>query len=135
MIIKKGNKMFRMTKELTKEEKLKQQISEYDRETLENKFISLFLKYEAQSIIPTQLVEEESNEPKPIINIEPRLNSLDFSNFDIKRRQQFLHKNYTNNTRILNGILNIAIEEDNDNLIDYLTELNKKLEYKERNSY
>ena len=126
--------MFEVTKKLTKEEKLKQQISKYDRETLENKFISLFLKYEEKSSTSTDIVKEECNEPKPIINIKPRLNSLDFSDFNIKRRQQFLHKNYTNNARILNGILNIAIEEDNDNLIDYLTELNKKLEYKDRNS-
>ncbi len=127
--------MFGMTKELTKEEKLKQQISKYDRETLENKFISLFLRYEEKKIIPTKLVEEEYNEPKPIIKIEKRPSHLiDFSNFKNVKRQRYLHKTYGKDSRILNGMLALFLEKDDDNLLEYLTKINEEFERLDKNS-
>jgi len=116
--------MFGMTKELTKEEKLKQQISNYDRETLENKFVSLFLKY------------EENNEPKPIIEIEERPSHLiDFSNFKNVKRQKYLHKTYGKDSRILNGMLALFLEnDDDDSLLEFLIKINKEYELLDKNN-
>lgn len=49
----------------------------------------------------------------------------------MKRRQQYLHKTYTGNARVLNGILQITIDKDDDNLLLFLTELNTELELKD----
>ena len=118
--------------EPTKEEKLKQQIKSYDREVLENKFISLFLKYEEQVSKKHEISKPKESEAKPILDIEPRTDTLNFSDYKVKRRQQYLHKTYTNNARILNGILQIAIDKDDDNLLLFLTQLNKELELQDK---
>jgi len=123
--------MFHATKELSKEEKIQQQIKSYDREILENKFISLFLKYEEQVSKSNEISEPKKNESKPILDIKPRTDTLNFSDYKVKRRQQYLHKTYTNDVRVLNGILQIAIDKDDDNLLLFLTELNKELELKD----
>jgi len=117
--------------ELSKDKRLKEQIKSYDRETLENKFVSLFLKYEEQVSKNDTISEPKENEPQPILNIKPRTDTLNFSDYKVKRRQQYLHKTYTDNARILNGILQIAIDKDDDNLLLFLTELNKELELKD----
>lgn len=117
-----------------KEEKLKQQISNYNRETLENKFVSLFLKYEEQVSKSNEMSKPKENEPKPILDIKPRTDTLNFSDHKVKRRQQYLHKTYTKNARVLNGILQIAIDKDDENLLRFLTKLNKELELKDRNT-
>ncbi len=87
-------------------EKLKKQIKNYDRETLENKFISLFQKLQSNK------------------------NNIDFSDYKVKRRQQYLHKTYTNKVNSLNAILKLAIETQDENLLNYLSKINKELEKK-----
>ena len=121
--------MFGISKELTKEEKLKQQIQNYDRETLENKFISLFIKYNESIKNEPVPVKEESSEPKPIIEIEERPSHLiDFSIFKNVKRQRYLHKTYGKDSRILNGMLALFLENDDDNLLEYLTKINTEFE-------
>lgn len=125
-------------KTLTREEKFKQKINTMDINTLKEKFENLYFKYQdlvsesKESEIKTteQIIEKE--EPKPIIDIKPLPeNVLNFSDNKVKRRQQYLHKTYTSNDRVLNGILKLAIENQDENLLIYLTNLNKELEAKE----
>lgn len=108
-------------------EKLREQISNFDRDTLEEKFFSLFLKYK-------ELLDTQNEEPKNIIQVKPEVyKTIDFSIHKNKRRQQYLHKIYTQDERILNGILNIYLETNDRDLESYLSRLNKKLEIKDQN--
>jgi len=89
--------------------KLKEQISNLDREVLEEKFLN-------QIIFKNGL-----NQPKE---------EIDFTNSMIKRRFQYLNKTYTEKSRIYNALLLEYIEEKDNSLKIFLNSLYKKLEEK-----
>lgn len=98
-----------MTEE--KKQLLKNKISEYSREELENKFISL--------------VSQQQKKEKHI----------DFTNQKIKRRLQYLHKKYTDNARLKNALLNELLETKNEDLQIYFDNFYYKLEKKAQTEY
>ena len=91
-------------------------IRELSREELELKFINMFNDYSI-------LKQSQKNQSDEIA-------SVDFTNFKTRRRQQYLHKTYASNTPILNGILKLAVENNDKNLLTYLSRLNAELEAK-----
>jgi len=83
---------------------LKKQLSSFDREELENKFIALYA------------------------NLQKYENDIDFANQKIKRRLQYLHKNYTDNAKIKNALLNELLETKNEALQKYFNSYYMELE-------
>ena len=95
---------------------IKSAIQALSREELELKFINMFNDYS----ILKQSQKRKSDE----------VVSVDFTDFKTRRRQQYLHKTYTSNTPVFNGILKLAVENDDKNLLTYLSQLNAELEAK-----
>ena len=100
---------------------VKSAIQALSREELELKFINMFNDYS----ILKQSQKSELDE----------VASVDFTNFKIRRRQQYLHKTYTSNTPILNGILKLAVQNNEKNLLTYLSQLNAELEAKAKENH
>lgn len=97
-------------KTMNKEE-LAKAIKSMDRNIVEDKFINLFFQYE-------NLLSEK----KELGEI------IDFTDYKIKRRQQYLNKTYKKNTSALNNLLNELIETKNKHLQEYFNELYKELD-------
>lgn len=94
------------------ESELAKMIKNFDRETLEKKFISLMSKVE----------ELQNNENK---------DGVDFNNFKNVRRMQYLNKTYTKNATALNKMLKIMKETDDINLKRFFNKLYKELDKNE----
>ncbi|QFR42877.1 hypothetical protein [Sulfurimonas xiamenensis] len=90
-------------------------IKELSREELEGKFINMFNDY---SVLKNN---HKNQEEVPLV---------DFSDFKIRRRQQYLHKTYSQHAPVLNGILKLYMDTQDKNLHHYLSELNAQLEKK-----
>ena len=95
---------------------VKSLVKELSREELESKFINMFNEYSILKCSEKQKSDETVD--------------VDFTDFKTRRRQQYLHKTYTSNTPILNGILKLAVENNDKNLLTYLSQLNAELEAK-----
>lgn len=95
---------------------VKSVIQALSREELELKFINMFNEYSIIKRGEKQTSDETVD--------------VDFTDFKTRRRQQYLHKTYTSNTPVLNGILKLAVENDDKNLLTYLSQLNAELEAK-----
>jgi len=96
-----------------KNNKIKSQISNLSRETLEEKFFTLY-QYKNQL-----------NQPKE---------DIDFSNSMIKRRFQYLNKTYTDKPRLYNALLTDLIAAEDKGLRIFLSSLYLKLELEAKNN-
>lgn len=92
-------------------EELLKAIKLMDREILEEKFINLFTKH-------NNLINEKKESGELV----------DFKNYKVKRRQQYLNKTYKKNTSALNNLLNELIDTDNKHLQSYFNELYRELD-------
>ena len=92
---------------------LEEKVSLLSKEELEKKFINLYNTH--QSLIKKFDINE---------------NDLDFFYHETKRRQQYLHKNYSPHLKVYNGLLKILIEKENIHLQKFFNNLNKELEIK-----
>ena len=106
--MKKGEKM-------TIEEK----IQNLSHEDLKVKFLSLYKQY-------NQMAKDKSI--KLPEKTKAQIDLIDFTNHKIKRRQQYLHKTYTKNPTALNFLLSEMLKNNDENLQEYFTNLNKQLE-------
>lgn len=98
---------------MTQDEKqnLINRLKQMSREDLEEKFISLFEKL---SDLQSQNKDEFPN--------------VDFTKFANVRRQQYLHKAYSPDTKPLNAILKYHTDNPNKHLQKFLNQLNHHLE-------
>lgn len=99
----------------TLEENISNKISNLDRNELEKKFINLYITHQ------NLLKKYKGNETEK---------NLDFSDYQTKRRQQYLHKNYTPHVKTYNSLLKILIETEDENLQNFFNSLEVKLEEK-----
>jgi len=95
-------------------------VEELDQEKLKQKFISLYKQY--NKIVKDKTIKITENVPNNTENL------LDFTNYKIKRRQQYLHKTYTKNATALNFLLSEMLNNNDKNLQAYFTNINKELE-------
>jgi hypothetical protein len=82
-------------------EQLKNKVSSFEKEDLVDKFIKIYLE------------NKELKTGKPI--------EIDFTDKFVKRRVQYIFKNYTNNVRAFQNLLNEVIENKDKDLTIFIT--------------
>lgn len=111
----------------TLEEEIKEKVRSLSKEELEKKFINLYVTHQ-NLIKKNKAITDDYLKINSMYRIKTK--DLDFSHTDTRRRQQYLHKEYTGNSKILNGILRILIDTKDYNLQKYMNALEAELEEK-----